>query len=450
MKRFTLPGILSGMLCALLIALFSACSSGSSADMHDILSTVPSDAGLVAGIDLASIIDEAGGKVDGSKVELPDGVSKSMNADPGTFKTLSELCEGQAGVSLTAVVFFTEGAHSYVTGLLDDPDKFRSYVSGKLNLAFKSVEGVDCCGFYAVKGNRFWIEQHRSIDGADVARFDGLGEKQSFLSNKYAETLCKMEHPVEVFSDINSLLTLVDGSSAATMRIAISACFKDACYATVTVAFDKRECKVDMNLLDSDFKPSEFLLPSGKVNADIVKGLDCSAPVFMGIALPGKLMKKVVDLAASFGGGLPAEYTDMLKAIDGTLALAINPDDSAFKGVVETTGEGTADLVNALNMAVGAQGNVERDGKKLLLTTTKPLSGPITADKASSDLKGSIFAICADVSKMKDTKNDMPFDFASVKAEPDGKSIKAEIRMIQKSGDSDSFIANCIKNMAGK
>ena len=69
-KFFSVKGWSMAMLCLLIAALpaLQSCDNKKSADVSDLLSTVPSSAATVIGLDLRTMLEKAGCKVEGSTI----------------------------------------------------------------------------------------------------------------------------------------------------------------------------------------------------------------------------------------------------------------------------------------------------------------------------------------------------------------------------------------------
>ncbi|MDE5872156.1 MAG: hypothetical protein K2H22_09475 [Muribaculaceae bacterium] len=137
---------LSYSLLAVMMLLFVAvgCSkSGGDDDASSLLRTVPADASSVVLVNIAHTVESLGGSTDGSTVKLSKDLQKTIDESqaikPEDKQHLKEICSGETGIAMSSVAFFS-AARSYVTGLLNDPDKFVAYVE-KQNGSAASTEG---------------------------------------------------------------------------------------------------------------------------------------------------------------------------------------------------------------------------------------------------------------------------------------------------------------------
>ncbi|MDE6511553.1 MAG: hypothetical protein K2L00_05620, partial [Muribaculaceae bacterium] len=139
-----------------LLFMAAACSKSSNGDdAASLLRTVPADASSVVLVNIAHTVESLGGSTDGSAVKLPDDLLKAIDGSeaikPEDKRDFKEICAGETGIAMSAIAFFS-AARDYVTGLLNDPDKFIAYMEKKLNATAETDGDARTIGNIAVLG----------------------------------------------------------------------------------------------------------------------------------------------------------------------------------------------------------------------------------------------------------------------------------------------------------
>lgn len=379
----------------IMVALMAtSCTNNNSGDARDLLGTVPSDAAGVMMVNLRAVLEKTGFKVKDGVVTPPEEVRKSMaeSGDKEGMESLKALLDGDAGVSFNvALAFYSD--QPYVTMILDDPAKTRKFIAGQTKTEFVETEGVEISGDYAIKGNQLWIAGEYAPRPEQINKFATLGEKQSWLSNKYADKLTSLSHDFNTIAGFSSLSQVLGMQSRSMARevaqasMIASAIFEDPSYLTMTGDIDKKSVKLNFTVLNEDCDPAKYLLPAGKIDAAAVKALGGTGNYIWAVDVPAKLIKKVKQMASAFGGNLPSSVLGLLDPIAGTIAgIGIDSADD-YSMLVTTTGDGTGDLVSMMS----SMGAVTREGKFVKVTNgDRKVTGPITADQGASLLKGAV------------------------------------------------------------
>ncbi len=164
-----------------LLLLAVGCSKSSSDDALSLLRTVPADASSVVVVNIASAVERLGGSTDGAKInlskELQKTIDESQAIKPKDKQDLKEICDGESGVAISSVVFFS-AARSYITGLLNDPDKFVAYMQKNSGKEVREEDGAKIIGQTAVIGNQFWECTTGTPDIEQLKYYQQLNEKQ--------------------------------------------------------------------------------------------------------------------------------------------------------------------------------------------------------------------------------------------------------------------------------
>ena len=378
------------LLSALMLILTAAgCSKNSGDDAMSLLRTVPADASSVVVINLAHIVDKLGCSTDGTTVKLSKDLQKAIDESQALKdkdrKGLKDVCAGETGVSISSLVFFS-GARMYITGLLNDPDKFVAYIQ-KANpgSALEEEDGVKMIANIAVIGNQFWSCETGRPDTDQLKYYSKLNEKQSYAASDAASLLLDADKSATYVADVNRMLSMVPDATYA--RLVLSLVFNDLTYVAGYVDLNKKTVTTSASPLDSEMKPAELLLPTDKIDTSVVKNLGGGGDIVVAMAVTPKLIKKITDIAGSAMGGGSMSMTAFLESIDGTVAMRMNTSSSDIEARIQTNGKDFADLSNALQNLGGL--TVTRDGNTLTaIHGNRDFNGPISASIAADKLKG--------------------------------------------------------------
>lgn len=407
-------------LLAILITAAGCSKSDSGEDAESLLRTVPADASSVVLINLAHTVESLGGSTDGTTVKLSKDLQKTIDESqaikPEDKKRLKEICDGESGVSVSTVVFFS-AARSYATGLLNDPDKFIDYVKKQTGKEVTEEDGARLIGNTAVIGNQFWECTTGRPDVDQLKYYQQLNEKQSYASSDAAKLLLEPAKVMTYVADINRSLALIPNGNY--MKMVSALIFNDMSYVAGSADIKKKSVVADAAVLNSDMKPAELLLPVEKVDVSVIKSLGQGGDIFFAAGMPKKLTKKLSDLVGSMMGRGSNPALGVLDAIDGTIAVRANSSGKDVEARIQTTGENFADLSNVLQNLLGV--SVTRDGNMLTAVSgTKDFTGSVSASNAADMLKGAWIGVVADgviarditaVAKLSVDKKSLRLDF---------------------------------------
>ncbi len=379
-----------------LLLLAVGCSKSSSDDALSLLRTVPADASSVVVVNIASAVERLGGSTDGAKInlskELQKTIDESQAIKPKDKQDLKEICDGESGVAISSVVFFS-AARSYITGLLNDPDKFVAYMQKNSGKDVREEDGAKIIGQTAVIGNQFWECTTGTPDIEQLKYYQQLNEKQSYVSTDGAKLLMDGDKVMTYVADVNRSLAMIPNASY--MKIASSLIFNDMAYLAGDADIKNKTLTSSTFVLNSDMKPAELLLPVEKIDPSVVKSFDKGGAIYFAAGVPSKLTKKIADLAGSMMGGNSDAITGVLESIDGTIALRANPDGKEVEARIQTTGKNFAELSSLLQNLFGL--TVTRDGDTLTAVLgSKDFTGNITPSQAADKLKGAWMGIVSD------------------------------------------------------
>lgn len=338
----------------ILALLAVSCNDKSNGDVQVLLGSVPSDVSTVVVVDVEDMLTKAGGKVDGSKIEPGDALTKAVaGMHPGENKTIAEgIINGESGIELTTAVLFSEGYNTYLTGVVADPDKFKTFVTGVNKTPFEPKVNLEVSGNVAIKNNQFWVcvSSHNTITAEEIERFAALTDEQSFLSSKYGENFIKRDHDIYAWGNISGIMNLTGGSfSDKTMsRMVMGFLFEDAQYVTAHADFEKGKAALNVYVLNSKGEPAKYLLPKDDIDVSTVSSLGGKADLIVAAELGHKLVSKIGEALKSFGGNGMISFDDILKPIDGTVAFAGDDEDN-IRGVVTVNKEPNGKLLDLLS-----------------------------------------------------------------------------------------------------
>lgn len=379
-----------------LLLIAAGCSKSDNSQLEGLLNTVPADANAVAVINIEKLADAVGGKTDGKKITLTSEVRLALEksgAGEKANKTLTQICDGESGISLTSLVYFS-ASRDYLTGMLDDPDKFVEFMQKQEATDSTTVEvrqagDARLVGHAAVIGNQFWISYPGTPDEEQLQHYLTLKGPQSFAANDAAERLVSDEDAVTFVAGLNRIISDLPDKNR--VRMGMAFVFEDPSYLSGGIRVDKKDVIMNAGVLNSDLKPSKLLIPVDKIDTSMVKDFNGTGEAFLAVALPKDLMKKLAELASMSGGGAMATA---IGQIDGTMAVRSNADYSSVEARVHSTGKDFIQLTQMLQM-FGAQ--VTRDGEILTISAgDRNFDGGITSVDAAKAFKGAWLGLMVD------------------------------------------------------
>lgn len=417
---------------AVMLIVAASCSKSGNDDSSSLLRTIPADASSVVILNLQETVESFGGKTDGTTIQLPDDIRKMVSGSQAVSdrnkQIFDDICAGETGVSITSLAFFSS-ARQYITGLLNDPEKFGSYIvkmsenpadSTATPVSVVDENGAKLIGRnIVVIDNQFWMCTEGTPDIEQLKYYQKLNDKQSYASSETAPLLLEEGKVVTYVADIQRTFARMGQSTY--LRMGASLMFKDMAYIAGTAHFEKKNLVSASKVLDSDMHPAELLLPTEKIDPSVVKSLNRNGDVFFAAGVPQKLSKKITGALTSVFGGNNSMLTS-LEQIDGTIAACFDLSGRSLQAVISTTGKDFTTLSNTLQMIPGL--GVTRDGDRLTVKygDTGVAEGALTAEVAASRLKGAwIGCVSSDVpSKGMNTV---------ARLVPDNKSLRLDIEI---------------------
>ena len=419
-----------GSLLAVLMLLVQGCSKDSSADLNQLLATIPADTGMVISFNSRNLAEKAGCKFDGDKITLSPELSASLAkiSDAEVKEAIGMLFSGKAGIEYTNVCVFTQGYHLWITGLLNSPDDFRAFIEKQKGVKFSEQNGVSFGGGFALAGNQFWCLDKGEIDPLSVKAFVNLEESKSFAASDYAKTLLENSHDIFGIVDVASpLLSGKDFKSQVQMQLALQTVFEEPSWYAFDADFKKGKFRLQARVLTSKFKPAKYNFPVAEIDAKTLKSAVGSGNMAIAFGCSQKLTDKISAMLSS-AGALGKIYSPILAPLDGTAVLMISPDSDAsglrLAGVVETTGK---DLNGLTTMLEGFGIKWKLEDKNLILSTPQNPAGSITPEKFASSSKGAVLALMIDGAILGEKGKNSPFSEVAIAVKPVSSSLAIDV-----------------------
>lgn len=370
---------------AVIVAIFSLSScSDKTADSSDILKTIPKDASAVVVVNLESLLEQTGLKVEDGNISaskpLLDKISEIKDAK--LRRVLEEFSKGEFGIDPSVAVFYQVGYYGYLTGFLSNTDNFRNRIEKHLDVDFSDEDGMYVAQNIAVVSNRFWVcLNQNSIDSKEVKHFLSLDASESFLKNKNSESLAEVSSDFQGWASISGLMrgAELDFQQSATAQVALQTIFEDPSSIAISADVEKDEVKVEATVLNEKGKLAKYRFPVQKIDLKTIESIGGDATALVAVSAPNQMIKQLIEDTSSKSPSVFGVYLQALSNVDGTIALAIG-ENEAVKGVVTTDGSQTSELSNMLQLS-GV--DTAKDGDKLLINKGEVAGSHKVADMAS-------------------------------------------------------------------
>ena len=386
----------------LISTLLTASCSEDRTDMTGLLSTVPSSSSAVMAIDLKSILQDMGCKVNGNEIKPGKEFSENLKTMGENDKTkILEFFNGESGISPESSVIFFDSNRMFFTMALADAGKFCSYVANSNGQPFiDEGNGVKVNGNIAVKGSQTWIclSSGKRIDADAIVGYSSLKSSQSFISSEMAEKFVEPNSDIVGWGHLKVILdSFMSRSNVSIMNLAAGFLFDDASDIFFSVDFKSGEMKATAMLLNEKGKPAKYLLQAEKIDTKAIETLGENCDALLALTLTPKMVKKLEKAGSALGGNLFGDLGELLNNIDGTIAVASSSFETQvtpnFTGLITTKGEVSLQLKDLISPFVGS---LREDGKYLRFSQGT-LSGPLPVKECVNQLKGSCFGLVADL-----------------------------------------------------
>lgn len=437
MKKDLIAGRLSriALICmlALVMPLFNSCKK-ESASTEDLLSTVPSSAGVVVGVNVKSLLEKIGCKVDGMEITPGKEVSAWLESKKGDKAGLHDdlqiFMDGESGINPNAAVLFMDAYNYYLTVMIADTQKFMKFVEEKSGSKFEEADkGVQVCGNVAVKDAQAWVcvSSNNTIDAKAIANYASLSEPRSFKSNSFAPNIATMTTDMVVWGDIKSIGDYnPQFQQVLSMGMMTGLTFENPASVAMTVDFLKGKAVLSSKILNDKSEPAKALLPMPKIDVETVKGLGANADAIFAMSITKDVTKKVEKAVSSFGG-MANQIMEILKPLDGTVAVAAGGEGdlgSTMEGVVTTDGEPSRDFMTMLSQF----GTTRIDGKSVRFSRGA-VSGGLDIAKVADSFKGASVGFAINMKAREIMGENSVMDALYLSGKPDGKSVDIEVTL---------------------
>ena len=363
----------AAVMLAAVACLLTSCSSDSQDVARQLLSTVPSSAGVVAVIDTESIIDDAGGAEFLKKlVRERSGKAKADEM----FKVWDP----------APVVVFYDGGYLYMTTHLTNASAVMAQMERTDKVEFTDQDGVKCNDKFAVVGDQLWmLLSGGTLNPTNIKSYSKLSQNRSFASSAYCDDLLK-EGEIAYICDIHAMYEMSAGvSNSQYGSLAMQMLFNDASYIAGGINFNKGKAEMTSKVLTSKYKMAEFQLPTGKVDTSVIKMLSSNTQHIVAINIPKSLVRKVCDIGKTFGG-IPGEVEAAISPIDGTVAVSFSDNFSSMAGIITADGS-TAALSKALS---DQKMTVAEEGKYLRVQQGDTPNGTLIPSEMAGEFSGAV------------------------------------------------------------
>lgn len=379
---------------ALLAPIFQSCNKAPEANASDLLATVPADVSLVAVINSGSILQKMGCTVSEQSVtageQLQSVITNIKNKeDKAIFESL---LSGDAGVDPRVLVVFREGYYTYLTGVANDPAKFKKFFETNLSLSWATENSIDFAGNVALAENQFWVNfDNRNIDINEIRHFNTLSESQSFLSNPYAVNLSSIVSDVAGWGNLMGLLntSINDFATRAMVQTSLQFIFEDPQAFGFIANFDNGEAVTRINALNGKGKNAKYLLPDDVVDLPTIASIGGMSDMLVAINIPGKLIEQLKKDTGSKAPSLFGVFLQSLGSVDGTFAAAISGEN--MSAVITTDGKDPNSITSFVN-SIDPEVNTVIDGKIIKVTKGK-VTGKLNVEQSSELFKNALAGI---------------------------------------------------------
>lgn len=435
MKKTTisLKSLSLSLLCTMiaLLPMLSSCTKEKTANVADLLSTVPSSAGIVVGVNLSSMLEKTGCKIENNSInpgkEIKDifASSQTNSAQADIIKTL---LSGESGIDPVGAVFFADAYNSYITAALADTEKFCDFIVKQTEIPFQEAEGnVRISGNVAVSGAQMWVSLNpEPIDPKAVKNYTTLDQTQSFVSLPVASAISTMTHDIVGYGQISSIVgKRLSVSDNALLSLVSAFIFDSPSALSFNLDFLKGELKGKAMILNAKGDPAKCLLPLKKIDTNMVKNLSTTANAAIALSLPKDLIAKVSKMAEPLGANLLKVFTSSVEALDGTTAVVINSTDTYLRqlsAVVSTNGNPPLDMMQIL----ATYGNTRKDGK-LVYVSRGEVNGSLETAMIADKFKGASFALAANAESGLDFAGRYGTDTSVISLCPESGSLSINI-----------------------
>ncbi|MCM1378340.1 MAG: DUF4836 family protein [Clostridium sp.] len=297
-----------------LAAIIMVLASCSNRNADRLLSTIPSEARAVAVADIEMICEHAGL----SEEKNSEAILKIARA--GSVKesvAMHLLADGKSGVSPTVAGVFLYNENVYFTCFIEDEDQFLNFLK-TIDPEMEKKDGgwVVDRGHGVVYDGQFW-SCSGTMDVMKAKMFSKLDKDKSYASSTYAEKLATPLHDVAFIADTEALISGMNKTDQAPLRLAMSTAFDSPKYFAGSLTFAKGRADVEIDVLNDKFEPARISIKPATISRATLDDFRGNGDLYMSAALSQEGLKNILGQGAAMG--LPSEFSDMLANFDGTI-----------------------------------------------------------------------------------------------------------------------------------
>lgn len=419
--------------------LLASCSKDDDSVARDLLASVPSNSSFVLLAEGQQLAEKAG------------DAKKTLDlAKKNSSEKSARIIDALSGVwTPTAVVVFADGSNFYLTTQVDDPKKLRQEVEKIYGSKMDETDGIAYNGGLAINADQVWVSLSESLSSNRIVDYTKLTETQSFASVDYCEKMLTEKGDLKFLGDITSIInsqTAGGFNNSVVTGMLTSMLFKGAVYAAGTADFRNGEVVSKIAILDSKFRIAEFLIPTGGIDPETVKGVAESAESIFAIALPKKTVDRIKELGSTLGGALPSDILSALSCVDGTVVMAQSGGNHDVKGIVTTDGTssmGLTQMLSSLRFQTSTAGN-----QVIFTEGNGPVTGSLPTADAAGVFKGAIAAIA--LSNSNDSNTPFRTLYLTLRSHRKGISIESRVLFPDKKSNALAQIVAALARTPSK
>ena len=434
------------LLLALCLPLFYSCKQVS-IDITDLISTVPSSANGVVGINLKSILEKSGCTVNGSEITAGKELEKLLSHQNGSnSEVVKMLFNGDSGIDPLGAVAFFDANKGFVTCMLADVNKFKAFVEKESGSVFEDKgKGVQICGNIAMKGPQAWLcfTSYTIDDPGLIDSYANMPEGSSYIQNPFSKEIATMTNDITGWVQLRTLLgQTVSFQDIAIVNMVSSVLFEDPVSIKFTVNFLKGRMNITASMLNDKGKPAKYLLPAEKIDVSTVEKVGESTDLLVAMTITPKLIESISRLGKAVAGNLYESMKEGLDHIDGTVAVAFsNPEEMSqnISGIVTTDGQTPLTLLQIISGIAPYR----KDGK-FILFSKGTMQGNLDVKEGAALLKGSAIGIVGSLETFRYTP--VPsLKSLSVSLIPEGGSLHCNL-VITSVNKDENILLSIIKD----
>lgn len=389
------------MMVALMAMLVCSCSGG--AGIEKLLQSVPESTSAVGVFNLQSLSEKAGNVEKDGRMDLSAEMKNFITSmGPTDAKDFQAFFSGESGIELNSAVCYEYQGEMYMTGYVDDEKQLAEFLTKHGGAKFTETDGayVSQKGNAVIRDGRWWYTSGK-MTLQDAEAFAGLKKEESILDLEYGRKLADSDRDMEFFAVYDKLLTAgeIPMDKVMQARLLTSTLFKEAKYIAGGVEFKKGKAEAELEILDINFKPSQFSIKMGKISKKQLKAFNGRGDLYLAAAVSEEALDNIAGQLGVLG--MKGANGNILKSLDGNIVVGMNTDwmPADAKGMGALIGCRDKDGARALGqlfsfLPFGHTAATNVDGSNLTVNLGIPM-GRIP-DEVISEMSGHAIAMVYD------------------------------------------------------